>query len=147
MTPARRQPSHAPEPRAAARSSGRRRFLTTTGAAAALAFSVNLPAAGAASAAELDAARLPGDPFTLGVASGDPLPGSVLLRTRLAPAHRRVLRDGGGGAGAQAGVTSAAPEPCRGPVPSALPSAGPAASPAGDVPSARDAPSLPVSPG
>ncbi|MFS4109775.1 MULTISPECIES: alkaline phosphatase D family protein [unclassified Streptomyces] len=93
MTPARRQPSHAPELRAAARSLGRRRFLTTTGAAAALAFSVNLPAAGAASAAELDAARLPGDPFTLGVASGDPLPDSVLLWTRLAPAPYQA--DGG----------------------------------------------------
>ncbi|NED78111.1 alkaline phosphatase, partial [Streptomyces sp. SID9944] len=59
----------------------------------ALAFSVNLPAAGAASAAELDAARLPGDPFTLGVASGDPLPDSVLLWTRLAPAPYQA--DGG----------------------------------------------------
>ncbi|WP_077796037.1 alkaline phosphatase [Streptomyces sp. JHA26] len=77
--------AHAPELRAAARHLGRRRFLTVTGAAAALAFSVNLPAAGTASAAELDPARLTGDPFTLGVASGDPLPGSVLLWTRLAP--------------------------------------------------------------
>ncbi|MET8664412.1 alkaline phosphatase D family protein [Streptomyces tendae] len=83
--PDRSQSSHAPELRAAARSLGRRRFLTVTGAAAALAFSVNLPAAGAASAAELDAAQLTADPFTLGVASGDPQPGSVLLWTRLAP--------------------------------------------------------------
>ena len=88
MTPANHQASdraqagpatHAPELRAAARHLGRRRFLTVTGAAAALAFSVNLPAAGTASAAELDPARLTGDPFTLGVASGDPLPDSVLL--------------------------------------------------------------------
>ncbi|MGX1130266.1 alkaline phosphatase D [Streptomyces glaucescens] len=86
MTHADRQPQHAPELRAAARHIGRRRFLTVTGAAAALAFAVNLPAAGAASAAELDAARITEDPFTLGVASGDPLPGSVLLWTRLAPA-------------------------------------------------------------
>ncbi|MEU0852146.1 MULTISPECIES: alkaline phosphatase D family protein [Streptomyces] len=95
MTPANHQASdraqagpatHAPELRAAARHLGRRRFLTVTGAAAALAFSVNLPAAGTASAAELDPARLTGDPFTLGVASGDPLPDSVLLWTRLAPA-------------------------------------------------------------
>lgn len=79
-------PQHAPELRAAARHIGRRHFLTLTGAAAALAFTVHLPAAGAASAAELDARRITDDPFTLGVASGDPLPGSVLLWTRLAPA-------------------------------------------------------------
>ncbi len=74
---------HAPELRAAARHIGRRRFLTVTGAAAALAFSVNLP--GTAHAAELDAGKITEDPFTLGVASGDPQPGSVLLWTRLAP--------------------------------------------------------------
>ncbi|MFD7130185.1 alkaline phosphatase D family protein [Streptomyces sp. NPDC059894] len=85
MTPAARPSQHAPELRAAARHIGRRRFLTVTGAAAALAFAVNLPAAGAAAAAELDPARITDDPFTLGVASGDPLPGSVLLWTRLAP--------------------------------------------------------------
>ncbi|MBT2417414.1 alkaline phosphatase D family protein [Streptomyces sp. ISL-22] len=79
-------PQHAPELRAAARHIGRRRFLSLTGAAAALAFAVHLPAAGAASAARLDARRIPDDPFTLGVASGDPLPDSVLLWTRLAPA-------------------------------------------------------------
>lgn len=76
---------HSPELRAAARHLGRRRFLTGTGAAAALAFAVNLPTAGVAGAAELDAARIPDDPFTLGVASGDPQPHSVLLWTRLAP--------------------------------------------------------------
>ncbi|MFI6204809.1 alkaline phosphatase D family protein [Streptomyces sp. NPDC051041] len=86
MTPAARPSQHAPELRAAARHIGRRRFLTATGAAAALAFAVNLPTAGTAAAAELDAARITDDPFTLGVASGDPLPGSVLLWTRLAPA-------------------------------------------------------------
>ncbi|AIR98076.1 alkaline phosphatase D family protein [Streptomyces glaucescens] len=86
MTHAARPPQHDPELRAAARHLGRRGFLTATGAAAALAFAVGLPAAGAASAAELDAARLTDNPFTLGVASGDPLPGSVLLWTRLAPA-------------------------------------------------------------
>ncbi|MFJ2702804.1 alkaline phosphatase D family protein [Streptomyces sp. NPDC087428] len=73
------------ELRDAARHTGRRRFLTVTGAAAALAFSVGLPAAGAAAAAELDTRRIGEDPFTLGVASGDPLPDSVLLWTRLAP--------------------------------------------------------------
>ncbi|MGI5399415.1 alkaline phosphatase D family protein [Streptomyces sp. CA-135486] len=73
---------HAPELRAAAQHIGRRRFLTVTGAAAALAFAVNLP--GSAHAAELDAKKITEDPFTLGVASGDPQPGSVLLWTRLA---------------------------------------------------------------
>lgn len=77
---------HDPELRAAARHFGRRRFLTVTAAAAALAFGTHLPARGAAGSRELDAARIDSDPFTLGVASGDPLPGSVLLWTRLAPA-------------------------------------------------------------
>ncbi|WP_327323240.1 alkaline phosphatase D family protein [Streptomyces sp. NBC_01210] len=77
-----RTTSHAPELRAAAQHIGRRRFLTVTGAAAALAFAVNLP--GTAHAAELDAKKITEDPFTLGVGSGDPKPGSVLLWTRLA---------------------------------------------------------------
>ncbi|EDY43826.1 alkaline phosphatase D family protein [Streptomyces sp. SPB074] len=81
------------ELRAAARHFGRRGFLTMTGAAAALAFAVNLPAAGSAAAAELDAKAVKADPFTLGVASGDPLPQSVLLWTRLAPAP--FAADGG----------------------------------------------------
>ncbi|MHC3472556.1 alkaline phosphatase D family protein [Streptomyces sp. 7R007] len=72
-----------PELRAAARHLGRRRFLGLT--AAALAFAVDLPAPGAAAAATLDAARIDDFPFTLGVASGDPLPDSVVLWTRLAP--------------------------------------------------------------
>ncbi|MET7439677.1 alkaline phosphatase D family protein [Streptomyces sp. NPDC005496] len=77
--------AHDPELRAAARHFGRRRFLTVTAAAAALAFSTNLPTPGAARAAALDAARISDNPFTLGVASGDPTPSSVLLWTRLAP--------------------------------------------------------------
>ncbi|WP_106409883.1 alkaline phosphatase D family protein [Streptomyces canus] len=77
---------HHPELLAAARYFGRRRFLTVTAAATALAFSTQLPARGAAGSTELDAARIAVDPFTLGVASGDPLPDSVLLWTRLAPA-------------------------------------------------------------
>ncbi|WP_369197309.1 alkaline phosphatase D family protein [Streptomyces djakartensis] len=85
MTPAAHPSQHAPELRAAARHIGRRRFLTATGAAAALAFATNLPAPGVAAAAELDAARITQNPFTLGVASGDPQPGSVILWTRLAP--------------------------------------------------------------
>ncbi|MFD9003539.1 alkaline phosphatase D family protein [Streptomyces sp. NPDC059582] len=77
---------HAPELRAAARHIGRRRLLGAAGAAMALAFAADLPRPGVAAAAELDAARIDAHPFTLGVASGDPLPGSVLLWTRLAPA-------------------------------------------------------------
>ncbi|MFJ3223110.1 alkaline phosphatase D family protein [Streptomyces sp. NPDC086783] len=77
--------AHDPELRAAARHFGRRRFLTVTAAAAALAFSTNLPTPGAARAAALDAARISDNPFTLGIASGDPTPSSVLLWTRLAP--------------------------------------------------------------
>ncbi|MFF9064737.1 alkaline phosphatase D family protein [Streptomyces sp. NPDC014891] len=84
---------HSDELRAAARHLARRRFLTATGAAAALAFATQLPLAGSAAAAELDGRRLTEDPFTLGVASGDPLPGSVLLWTRLAP---RPFEPGGG---------------------------------------------------
>ncbi|MFF7810737.1 alkaline phosphatase D family protein [Streptomyces sp. NPDC007945] len=94
MTPAPSStPAHSEELRAAARHFGRRRFLTAAGAAAALAFATQLPAAGAAAAAELDGRRITEDPFTLGVASGDPLPGSVLLWTRLAP---RPFEPGGG---------------------------------------------------
>ncbi|WP_405873442.1 alkaline phosphatase D family protein [Streptomyces sp. NBC_00005] len=81
-----RSPWHAPELLTAARHIGRRRFLTLTAAATVLAFAVDLPTAGAAAAAHLDAARITDFPFTLGVASGDPLPGSVVLWTRLAPA-------------------------------------------------------------
>ncbi|MFJ4919427.1 alkaline phosphatase D family protein [Streptomyces sp. NPDC088725] len=77
--------THTPELRAAAARIGRRRFLTGTAAAAALAFAVNLPAAGVAGAAELDARKITKDPFTLGVASGDPRPDGVVLWTRLAP--------------------------------------------------------------
>ncbi|WP_431781831.1 alkaline phosphatase D family protein [Streptomyces chumphonensis] len=72
------------ELRAAARHVGRRRFLTVTGAAAALAFATNLPDT-AQAATGLREAKFPRDPFTLGIASGDPLPGSVVLWTRLAP--------------------------------------------------------------
>ncbi|MFE3885759.1 alkaline phosphatase D family protein [Streptomyces lydicus] len=86
---------HAPyeqEIRAAAAHVGRRRFLTVTGAAAALAFTTNLPGTGAF-AAEADARKIAENPFTLGVASGDPQPGSVVLWTRLAP---RPYEEGNG---------------------------------------------------
>ncbi|MFE6409090.1 alkaline phosphatase D family protein [Streptomyces sp. NPDC057837] len=79
--------------RSAAPHVARRRFLTVTAAAALLAFSTNRPARGATAAPELDAARITDDPFTLGVASGDPLPDSVLLWTRLAP--QPFAEDGG----------------------------------------------------
>jgi alkaline phosphatase D len=85
--PPRREPARHPATfRAAARRIGRRRFLTTGAAAMALAFAVDLPRTGVAAAAEMNAARIDSDPFTLGIASGDPQPGSVVLWTRLAPA-------------------------------------------------------------
>jgi alkaline phosphatase D len=77
--------SHDAVLRTAAPHIARRRFLTVTAAAAALAFATNLPARGAVAAPVRGAARIPTDPFTLGVASGDPLPDSVVLWTRLAP--------------------------------------------------------------
>ncbi|MTE18804.1 twin-arginine translocation signal domain-containing protein [Streptomyces sp. TRM43335] len=70
--------------RAVARHLNRRRFLTVSGAAAALALGTNLPSTAHAAPA-LDPARIGADPFTLGVASGDPRPDSVVLWTRLAP--------------------------------------------------------------
>ncbi|MET9765714.1 alkaline phosphatase D family protein [Streptomyces sp. NPDC006372] len=79
--------------RTAAPHVARRRFLTVTAAAALLAFTTNRPARGATAARELDAARISADPFTLGVASGDPLPDSVLIWTRLAP--EPFAEDGG----------------------------------------------------
>ncbi|MEU3183021.1 alkaline phosphatase D family protein [Streptomyces sp. NPDC006923] len=87
MTPVQRRTAgtHAPELRAAAAHIARRRFLTGTAAAAALAFAVDLPRTGTASAAELDARKIAENPFTLGVASGDPRPDGVVLWTRLAP--------------------------------------------------------------
>ncbi|MBE2320492.1 alkaline phosphatase D family protein [Solirubrobacter sp. CPCC 204708] len=60
----------------------RRRFLTLAGAATVLALSTRLPGSGTAYSS---ARTLSGYPFTLGIASGDPLPDSVVLWTRLAP--------------------------------------------------------------
>jgi alkaline phosphatase D len=65
----------------------RRRFLATGGAAAALLVADRLTSSWQAPARGL------GYPFTLGVASGDPAPGGVVLWTRLAPAP--LLPDGG----------------------------------------------------
>lgn len=81
------------EIRAAAAHLGRRRFLTVTGAAAALAFATNLPGTAQAASGTYDARRIADNPFTLGVASGDPRPDSVVLWTRLAP---RPFELGGG---------------------------------------------------
>ncbi|WP_344322607.1 alkaline phosphatase D family protein [Streptomyces macrosporus] len=77
-------PGATAELRAAARHLNRRRFLTVSGAAAALALGTNLPSP-AHAASPLDPRRIGEDPFTLGVASGDPRPDSVVLWTRLAP--------------------------------------------------------------
>ncbi|GHG53903.1 alkaline phosphatase D family protein [Streptomyces griseocarneus] len=68
----------------------RRRFLTLTAAATALAFTRTSPRA---RAEERRLGRLTENPFTLGVASGDPLPDAVVLWTRLAP---RPYEPGGG---------------------------------------------------
>ncbi|MFE5571295.1 alkaline phosphatase D family protein [Amycolatopsis japonica] len=70
----------------------RRRFLGygSAGAAAVLLGTGAWNAAGA-----MPLARGAGDPFTLGVASGDPLPGGVVLWTRLAP--KPYEADGFGG--------------------------------------------------
>jgi alkaline phosphatase D len=73
---------------------GRRRFMTLAGAAAALAFTTRLPGENTALAAD---GPFGGYPFTLGVASGDPLPDSVVLWTRLAP--EPLALDGTGGMG------------------------------------------------
>ncbi|KOG42478.1 alkaline phosphatase D family protein [Streptomyces resistomycificus] len=89
------------ELRAAARHFGRRRFLSLTAAAAALAFATNVPAAGATGTRAMDTAKIADDPFTLGVASGDPMPDSVVLWTRLAPVP---YEPGGGMAGLAAAV-------------------------------------------
>ena len=64
--------------------SSRRNFLTVSGAAAALALSGSLPEIRAAAAGWTGRPDRR-DPFTLGVASGDPLPDAVVIWTRLAP--------------------------------------------------------------
>ncbi|MFI5611077.1 alkaline phosphatase D family protein [Amycolatopsis sp. NPDC051903] len=63
----------------------RRKFLTVTGAAAALALAGTLPGLTASGATSVDTDRVPGYPFKLGIASGDPLPDAVVIWTRLAP--------------------------------------------------------------
>jgi alkaline phosphatase D len=66
-------PDLRPDLRGALRGLDRRRFLTV------------LPRTGAFAAPAGSPADITSDPFTLAVASGDPLPDSVLLWTRLAP--------------------------------------------------------------
>src|ERR687896_450740 len=66
---------------------GRRLFLAGTAGAAALLATQRVPGAWATPGA------WPDDPFTLGVASGDPTPTGVVLWTRLAP--RPLDPDGG----------------------------------------------------
>ncbi|MCP2169624.1 alkaline phosphatase D family protein [Goodfellowiella coeruleoviolacea] len=71
----------------------RRRLLTLGAATAGLAVLPAAPAlADTGTSASAPARRLPSDLFRLGVASGDPLPDSVVLWTRLAPRPT----DGGG---------------------------------------------------
>ncbi|MGP4113499.1 alkaline phosphatase D family protein [Streptomyces sp. 4N509B] len=77
------------------RSSGlsRRRFLTYSGGGLA----ATLPLAAVAAPPVWAQPRFSSDPFTLGVASGDPLPDGVVLWTRLAPDP--LAEDGLGGLG------------------------------------------------
>jgi len=80
-------PTETPQPPTSA-AVGRRRFLAATaGVTAALLVTDRIPGAWAAPRAATD------DPFTLGVASGDPTPTGVVLWTRLAP--RPLDPDGG----------------------------------------------------
>src|SRR5688572_23829898 len=62
------------------RAFNRRRFLIGAGALSSLALVEALP-----SYAQSPAPKFKADPFSLGVASGDPLPDGVVLWTRLAP--------------------------------------------------------------
>ncbi|MEO3749999.1 alkaline phosphatase D family protein [Streptomyces sp. B6B3] len=71
----------------------RRRFLSLAGVGSA---AVVLPLAVSAAPARAEP-RLPVDPFSLGVASGDPLPDGVVLWTRLAPDP--LAEDGAAGMG------------------------------------------------
>lgn len=61
---------------------GRRRLVGAAGSAAALLAVARVPGA---QAAQRQGAAVFDDPFTLGIASGDPLPDGVVLWTRLAP--------------------------------------------------------------
>ena len=74
--------------------SPRREFLRKTGTTAAVAgFSTSRVGTAVAEYGNLRQDPFQSDPFTLGIASGDPLPDSVVLWTRLAPAPLKT--DGG----------------------------------------------------
>ncbi|CAM4028958.1 alkaline phosphatase [Tsukamurella strandjordii] len=75
--------------RSLAAGTSRRRFMTWMGLVGGVAFTPQLMGGPIAAAQPLES----GDPFTLGVASGDPLPDGVVLWTRLA---RSPLQPGGG---------------------------------------------------
>jgi alkaline phosphatase D len=81
-------PARSPRPS----SLSRRGFLGLTGAAGA---TFAAATAGFSTAPAWAAPRFPNDPFTLGVASGDPLPDGIVLWTRLAPDP--LAADGAGG--------------------------------------------------
>ncbi|MBB2901242.1 alkaline phosphatase D [Kineococcus radiotolerans] len=76
-------------------STDRRRFLAATGAVAGLAAATSL---GVSPASASSAVRREDDPFTLGIASGDPAPDGFVLWTRLAPDP--FTADGGMGSAA-----------------------------------------------
>jgi alkaline phosphatase D len=78
---------HRPDPLPSPPTIGRRLFLAGTAGAAALLATQRVSGAWASPGA------WPEDPFTLGVASGDPTPTGVVLWTRLAP--RPLEPDGG----------------------------------------------------
>jgi alkaline phosphatase D len=70
----------------------RRRFLALAGGTS---LAGALPVIGASAARTWDTPRFAAGPFSLGVASGDPLPGGIVLWTRLAPDP--LAPDGRGG--------------------------------------------------
>src|SRR5262245_25020023 len=73
----------------------RRTFLVTTGLAVGAAAAVTLPSGSALAAPARGRGTLPSDPFTLGIASGDPDPEGFVIWTRLAP--NPLAEDGLGG--------------------------------------------------
>ncbi len=92
-------PTRAHFENALVRSMSRRRLLAGTGALASLGVMASLPdrasrvlGQGTPEGAPVTTVAFSGTPFTLGVASGDPLPDSIVLWTRLAP-----IPEAGGG--------------------------------------------------
>jgi len=91
MTNLQSDPDSPDVPESATEPWSRRRFVGAMGGVAGLAALAQVPVTGPALAAVRPASG--GYPFTLGIASGDPAPGSVVLWTRLAP--RPLVRGGG----------------------------------------------------